>query len=296
MNFLHKTFLAGSALAISMSANAGEFYVDLTGPGLGTNDAITNLKDQLDFSYDSRTVITLTDTITPAVNVGDAIVTTGGLDFTSQATLNASFDNNRFSGFLPGSDSEGFLNDRTSVFADSANLGTWGLSFGFNLIGEIAATSGGLVSEVSYSSGLIEIFLIEFATGSDDITATNIFDLTVTGSSFDNASNFIVNGIVSFSGDESHTDMFHLDNVFCLGDDSFHALATCVPPVEVAFKLDQNLDEVSVDFSNVGVDGTGIIAGDHNGSLQFNSVPEPSILALLGSTLFAFGAVRRRKV
>lgn len=291
MNILNKTFLAGCVLAISMSANADQFYVDLTGPNLGTNDQITGLKDQLSFNYDSQTLITLSQA--GQVTVGDAIVTTGGLDFTNQTTLNNTFDDNHFSGLLPSSDSEGFLSDRLSAFADSANLGTWGLSFSFDLVGEIAATDGTQVTEVSYDSGLIEIFLVEF-DGAGNITATNIFDLTVTGSEFDNASNFIVKGIVSFSGDESFTDMFHLNNVFCSGDDSFNALSTCVPPVEVAFMLDQNLDGVDASFID---ENTALIQGDHNGSLEFNAnVPEPSILALLGSTLFAFGAARRRKV
>ena len=291
MKFVNKTLMAAVIAAASVSsAQAGQFYIDLTTPGLGTGDGITGNKDQIEFAYESTTVITLTDLVTPKVSVGDAIKTTGGLDFTDQASLNASFDTNRAGGLLPGFDSEGLTADRSTT-----NTSEWGLSFTFDLDGKVESTLAGgtVVENISYQSGTIEVYLISF-DGAGNVIADNIFDMTVTGSNNSNPANFLINGLVSFSGDEVYTDIFHFVGKTCLGDDSFAALAGCTPPVEISFQLDQNLDDETVDFSNIGVDGTATIAGNHNGSVDF-FVPEPGTLLLMGGALAGLGFSRRKK-
>lgn len=291
MNLFTKTLLAGAMLVGSSASYATSFYVDLTGTGLGIaggdGDFVTGTKDQLGFNYESNTVINLGGN--GAVDVGDTIVTTGGIDTTSIATIESSFEFNHFSGLIPSGDSEGYTTDM-----DIAGTSNWALSFAFNLIGEIDQVApGNIVQEVSYSSGLIEIFLITYDGAGGIAAAQNIFDLTVTGSDNSNPSNFLVNGIVSFSGNEpaAYQDLFQSTKGSCLGSSSFYDLANCTPPVEVSFVLDQNLDDV---VASVTGPNTAVIGGNHNGSLEFN-VPEPSTLLLLGSSLFAFGATRRKK-
>jgi len=287
MNLLNKTLLASSMLAVSLSASASAFYVDLfgTGVGLGAADVsncptCTNDKTEIDYSYQSRTDITLS--VANTVSLGDVINTTGGLNL---GDLN-SYNFNRFSGFIPGDFSRGFTNDRTS-----ATTNNWGLSLRFNLTGNIAGLAApGVVSEVSYSSGLVEIFLIKFDGLGGIASADNIFDITVTGSDASNPSNFLVLGDVSFSGGESYTDMFRSDTAACLGNNSFFALAACTPPVKVAAQFDQNLNNANATLINPNL---ARIGGDHNGSLSFN-VPEPSTLMLLGSALLGLSATRRK--
>lgn len=288
MNLLNKTLLASGMLAASMSVNASPFYVDLfgTGVGFGAADATncatcTGDKTEIDYSYSSSTTITLGTA--NSIAVGDVINTTGGLNV---GDLN-SYATNRFSGFLPGTFSRGFTNDPTS--ATSSN---WGLSLAFNLTGAIDALAApNVVSEVKYTGGLVEIFLIKFDGLGNVSSATNIFDVTVTGSDNSNGSNFLVLGDVSFNGNESYTNMFHSDTFACAGDNSFFALASCVPPVKVAATFDQNLNNATADKID---DFHYKIAGDHNGSLSFN-VPEPSTLMLLGGALLGLSATRRNK-
>lgn len=288
MKSFKKTMMALAFAGVATQVQAGQFYVDMTGTSVGTGaDGVcvncTGLKDQVDFSYDSFTTITLGDGM---LDVGDAIHTTGGLNTGNLLT----FDDNN-AGFLPSSFSKGLTDDRSS-----AGTSNWGLSFSIDLMGTVAATDGTSVSEVEYNSGIIEIYLVTFDGLGGIAGASNIMDLTVLGSGLDNNSNFLVNGIVSFSGNEAAAleNMFHYSGTSCGGNNSFKAIAECVPAMEVQFLIDQNLDNVAADFSQIG-QGIATISGDHNGSLEFN-VPEPATLLLMGGALAGFGFTRRRKV
>lgn len=299
MNTLNKTLLATAILVASSTAQASPFFVDLTGTAFGTTgifgdaDQITSIANELSFNYQSNTVIDLG--ANSLLNVGDSIVTTGGIDTTSLATVRASFPANQFSAFIPAIDSEGFTTAGGISFVNPiGNQVNWGLSFSFLLNGEIDAMGAAPneVTEVSYSGGLIEIYLISFSAGLVS-SYDNIFDLTVTGSNNSNASNFLVNGLVSFSGNEpaSLVDLFHMTTAGCAGDTSFYALSQCTPAMNISFVLDQNLNNAIAKPGTVA--NTAIIGGDHNGSLTFN-VPEPNTLMLLGISMLAFGAKRRK--
>jgi len=304
MNVLTKTAIGLALSGAAFSASASQIYIDTSGTGLGvagTYDpavcaTCTGLKDQANVAYQSETIITLGAGLT--LDVGDAITTTGGLNVGGIFDV-GNYGNNKIDGFNPGSFSGGFNADETVIGLGS---GFWGLSFDMFLNGTVAATDGFSVSEVSYTSGLIQVYAIVDDTdggadGNTNVDAIPIFDMNVLGSRFDNASNFEVFGLVSFSGNEDplFNDFFNIDGKACPGSSgSFYDLATCVPPMEISWVIDQNLDNVTVDFTNLSVNGTAAIRGDHNGSVSFN-VPEPGSLLLLGAGLLGLAGSMRRK-
>ncbi|MCB1858099.1 MAG: PEP-CTERM sorting domain-containing protein [Gammaproteobacteria bacterium] len=293
MKMFQKTIIALALAGGCSGAFAGQFYLDLTGTAngggnLGVGDSMTGLKNEATVQYNSNTIIDAGGD--GVVGVGDALTTTGGLNVGGVFNV-ANFDSNHVTGFDPGSDSEGITNDSTII--DDATGGAWGLSFSMNLVGEVAAMSGLAVESVEYTGGLIEVWLIR-EDGAGGIEAVNAFDMTVTGSDPSNPENFLIYGNVSFSGNEPAAvrDLFHYNGKTCGGaGDSFYDLANCVPPVEIAFVIDQNLNNV------VPVAGPGqnefTIAGDHDGSIVF-VVPEPATLFLMGGSLLGLGLSRRR--
>lgn len=204
---MNKVINSALAIAISgfaVSANANQFWLDFanTGPaisgdatdfeGVGANPVnplctsavgCTTLKDQVDYSYDSSTVITLG--ADGQISVGDAIHTNGGLNYLANgggSAFDVSLFSNNNAGFLP-SGGDGGLTDNTNSISGSGGT-TWGLSFTLDLVGSVAsitgAGAGALPDDVTYSSGLIEVFAIvansNNADGSIFLDAINIFD------------------------------------------------------------------------------------------------------------------------
>jgi hypothetical protein len=289
MNLLTKTLLAAAIAGAATQAYANQFYIDTAGTGVGRASAYdptvcatcSSLKNQATFSYQSQTTIFVDD---PTNIVGDPIQTFGGLAV-------GEFADNFIGSFIPASLSAGLTSDQGTI---NDGIGFWGLSFSFDLLGEITAATGLLVEEVSYNSGLIEIFAM-LDDGAGGLNAVNIFDMSVTGSDNSNPSNFVVLGNISFSGNEdaAFADFFNLAGVSCGASSSFTDLVNCVPPVEVSWRIDQNLDnEVAIP----GPDGTFIVAGDHDGSISFaaSTVPVPAPVLLMGVALIGMVGVRRK--
>ena len=186
MNTLKQTLVASALTMSALTVQATPFYIDLAGTGVGngpvdaTNCATcTADANELTIKYQSHTAITLTAAPVPAgpvVTVGDDIVTTGGY------TTNG-FSVNAVTGLNPSGQDYGFSN---TAFGDTDE---WGLTFDFNLIGDVASVNGdGSVGDVTYSSGTIEMLFTKF-DGLGGTSTDLAFTMNVTGSDLSNNSN-----------------------------------------------------------------------------------------------------------
>ncbi len=298
-----KSALAVALLGSAATANASQFYLDTAGTGLGVATAYdpsvcatcSSLKDELTIQYNSNTVITLGDA---TLDVGDSIVTTGGLNV--GGTFDAdNYPSNQVTSFDPASQSAGFV-------ADPSFWGTggFGLSFSMELNGTVAALAGpNVVSDVTYTSGTIEVYAVVNdadgvqAVGDDDNSSVfdviHLFDMSLLGTDLSNPSNLLVFGDVSFSGDEdpAFEDFFNIAGASCGGSGSFKDLTDCVPPITINWELDQNLNNVAAVPGPLL--GQATISGDHDGSVRFQ-VPTPAPLVLIGAALLGLGAMRRK--
>lgn len=303
MNFVKKTLIAAAIAGLGSQVGASQFYLNTAGTGLGLAPAYdatvcatcSSLKDELTIQYDSSTTITLGNMM---LDVGDAIVTTGGLNV--GGTFDAdNYPSNQVTSFDPGTKSAGFIPD--SSFWGG---GAFGLSFSMNLIGTVAGVApGNIVTEVAYSGGQVDVFAVVLdadgivdADGSLVYDVFHLFDLSVVGSDFSNGSNFLVFGDVSFSGNEAaaFNDFFNIAGASCGGSESFYDLAQCMPPVEIDWILDQNLNNAQATIAGDGL--TANITGDHDGSVAFNVVPVPAPLFLMGGALLGLAGMSRRKL
>jgi hypothetical protein len=293
MNIFKQTILASALSVTALSVQATPFYIDLAGTGVGngfadaTNCATcTSDANEMTIKYQSHTDIQLTAAPimgNPVITVGDSIVTTGGY-FTDGFSVNA------VTGLNPSGADYGFSN---SAFA-AAN--DWGLTFDFNISGEVASVNpDGSIGDVTYDNGTIDLLFVKF-DGLGSVASTELaFTMDVTGSDLDNNSNLLIYGNLDFTGvNPGLYDLFNIQGgPSCAGDISFEGLANCTPPMEFTFVIDQNLNQPAVEDYDPN-NNILTVGGNHDGSLAFN-VPEPSILVLLGSAFFGLAGSLRRK-
>ncbi len=283
MNF---KLLAVSALiaAGTSTAQAGQFYIDNgvdfapdTVPPTKVNATSTALKNQMTLKYQSSTDIFFSD---PAAGLqfGDTIVTSGGLAVGNIfENIITSLNPSQVGPF--GSADNGFGND-------------WNISFTLdNLVGTVNGFVGGFPT-LSYTGGTIEmLYTTDFGA-----TYNNFMDLEVQTSSLVGGANLELRGLVDFTNvDAGFEDLLHLAD-----GTSFYDAWQQVPPLEIVFIVDQNTDPNAAVITPFGDDGLGnpegiTIASNHDGSLTFQAVPEPSTVALLGLGLLGFGVKLRKK-
>ncbi|WP_404360179.1 PEP-CTERM sorting domain-containing protein [Methylotuvimicrobium sp. KM1] len=283
MNF---KLLAVSALiaAGTSTAQAGQFYIDNgvnfapdTAPPTKVNATSTSLKDEMTVKYQSSTDIFFSNPVA-GIQVGDSIITSGGLavgtlPFNSITSLN------------PGETLGG------TGFADNGFGDDWILSFSFtNLAGTVNGFAGTFPT-LNYTSGTIEMLY-----SLDGTTFNNFMDLEVTSSALTGGANLELRGLVDFTNvDAGFEDLFRLAD-----GTSFYDAWQQVPPLEIVFIVDQNTNPALATVTPFGDDGNGnpegiTITSNHDGSVTFQAVPEPSTVALLGLGLLGFGAKLRKK-
>lgn len=290
MNF---KLLAVSALiaAGTSTAQAGQFYIDNgvnfapdTVPPTKVNATSTALKNELTVKYQSSTDIFFSN---PAagIQVGDSIITSGGLAV----------------GTLPFNSITSLNPDQVfgTGFADNGFGDDWILSFSFtNLAGTVNGFAGSFPT-LNYTSGTIEMLY-----SLDGTTFNNFMDLEVTGSALTGGANLELRGFVDFTNvDAGFEDLFRLPD-----GTSFYNAWQQVPPLEIVFIVDQNTNPALATVTPFGPGAGGAtpangfagadgitITSNHDGSVTFQAVPEPSTVALLGLGLLGFGAKLRKK-
>ncbi|WP_265941728.1 PEP-CTERM sorting domain-containing protein [Dechloromonas sp. A34] len=274
-----KALCAALAVGAASAASASPIYLDVGtnfAPGADkVNATSTSVKNEVLYTYQSTTTVFDTNA-SGTIDAGDAISTNIGLFGTNILA------NNRATGFNPG---ETFGTNADNGYGDD-----WVISFsGVNLLGTVSSVLGG-VPLLSYAPGGVINMLLTF----DGSTYNNFMDLVISGGAPTGLSTILL-GVPDFSAvDAGFNNLFHAaGGVNCAGNTGFKDLTDCAPPIAISFEASQDTNVLISQFTNNG-DGTFSVSTNHDGSLTF-SVPEPSMLLLMGGALLGLGLSNRRR-
>jgi hypothetical protein len=251
------------------------------------------MKDEYGIQYDSETTIVdggISGLPDGVIGAGDSVITTGGLDLYAPAQWPTALGSNQIDTFDPDETVFGGVTFNSNNGYDD----TWMLSFGFsNLTGQVLGVNAFGVPILQYGPGVIDVYYVDLVAG----TFTNFMDLAIAGAIVDGVGT-IMTGAVDFTNVDNlvYADLFHSGVASCGGSDSFYDIwLNCGPAgTEVSFVAHFDTGVHVTDFDYDPISGTFGIASDHDGSGTF-AVPEPTTLALIGSSLLLMGGAARRK-
>jgi hypothetical protein len=301
---MKKTILALALATFGGYAMAGPFYIDNNTDWDGldetTSDALcancTTMLDEITYIYESTSTVIEQGTVDGVIEVGDLILTNGGLNYGPNG-----YASNAVTNFNPvegGFGTTGNNNDFNNQ---------WVMSFDFSgLMGQIAGIEYGngtdqdpTFLQLQYGpGGVIDLYYQDITDPGNWI---NFMDVLVTGGTTTGTGTAII-GTVDFTDVDAAPawmyNLFHSGQATCNGSDSFYDIwsncdGTLSDLLTISFYAHFDTDPTEIDFTYLG-DGEHVLQGLHDGSAEFN-IPEPATLALVGTSMLLLGGARRRK-
>ena len=279
--------LGGAMLTASVGVSAAPFYL-VVPDGTG-NDGMTAVSAQLGIDFGATSVYTDDvdnsydgSDVTTWVTVGDLVEDTGSGSVSSLIKPDGTGDS--WTGI---NNTEGLGQD-------------WNLSFEYTIFGEVVAVDPtGLPSALGigalYDSGVIEITYNTLDADGSVVTSTRIMDLVVSASS-GTIGNVNIFAAVDFSSAEIDATLADGFFFFADGNLDFYDLWLAgepLPNIVITARIDTNVDPQYVPECDDDDCTTVSRSNTLNGSVQFDPVPVPGTLFLLGAGLLGLGWSRR---